>query len=604
MLVPVHRRPPSWQRSFGRARRRYEALVVHPDGERLIAAEHDGSVTVWNLADGTEHRHLATMLSAYELQEARSVQLELHPDGVRLFSTVSIVDGGDITHAWNLATGHLIDRHENPYVYGRFLGDHEMLTTSGRYLTVWNFETGQAIRRIGRDDSWWRVLGLIDDHAVLRGRVTLELWNVRSGAMRWAMPLAECRAAAIAGDLVVVAAPGQLTFRAVDGTEVRRIEVPELVDNGLDWKLEVGGDTAVLQHTTSELVAIDLRTGTTRSRFVQPSLAEVVVVPTGEEAIVWSPLERTASLWSVATGVCKLRAPMELVASVDGARAFGIDGPQVREWAVAGHHDATLPAWIELAVATVPDVLIARDRAGTVHVVDHAGVSRHTWSPAPAGTFGGARVAHVEGATVVITDATTGTRAYAIDRPLGALALSSDGSLLAGTFKGETSVWRLGDHAAVQLSAMHARKPSVEVIAMAASRIALAYDNRVELWRIDPPLRLHTFVSITPAACAAFDPALRWLVTGHDDGALLVRDIVERKHHATIETGERPISWLAIHGDLAAVCVDRALEIWDLGTGAKLEAWEEEPVYDVAWLDDETLACATDGGLVLLRRTG
>lgn len=602
MLVPVHRRPPSWQRSFGRARRRYEALLVHPDGERLIAAEHDGSVTVWSLADGSERLRLTTMLSARELEESRSVRLDLHPDGARLFSTVGIVDCGDVTHAWNLATGHLIDRYEYPRVPGRFLGDHEMLTASGLELTVWNFETGDTIRTMRRDDLSWHVRGLSGDHAVVRGRDTIELWNVRSGVRRWTLPRAEGRAAAIAGDLVVVAAPGRLTLRAVDGTEVRRLELP-LVDNDLDWELEIGGDTAVLQNVASELVAVDLRTGATRSRLVQPAFVDVAVAATGDHAIVWSPVEHVASVWSFASGACTLRAPVELALSVDGARAFGADGARLREWAVDGRHHPTLPAWLELAVATVPDVLIARDRGGSVHVVDHAGVSRHTWTPAPAGSFGGARVAHVEDRAVVITDATTGARAYVIDRPLGELAMSSDGSLLAGTSRGDTSVWRLGDHAAEQLSTMRARKPG-KPIAIAASRIALAYDTSVELWRIDPPLRLHTFVSITPAECAAFDPALRWLVTGHGDGALLVRDVVARSHHATIETGDRPIARIAIHDDLAAVCVDRGLEVWSLATGAKLADWGDEAVHDVAWLDGETLACATDAGLVLLGRTG
>ncbi len=570
-------------------------MLVHPDGERLIAAEHDGSVTVWNLADGSEQRRLATLLSALELSESRGVHLDLHLDGVRLFSTVGITDTGDVTHVWDLETGHLIERYEYPQVPGRFVGAHETLTANGLYLTLWNFETGDTLRRTHRTDISWHVLGVVDDDALVRGRDTIEVWNVRSGTMRWS---AASRAAAIAGELVVLADPGQLTLRTRDGTEVRRIAVSALAHDELDWSLRVGGDTAVV--LGAELLAIDLTTGTIRWRIPRPSYASAEVV--GEVAIVWSPIEHVSSVWSLATGACLLRTPLKLELSPDGTRAFACDGAQLREWVVDGRDHADRgPAWLEITVAAVPDVIIARDRARTIHVVDHDGVSRHTWGPVPAGPIAGARVAHVEGKTVAISDALTGARAYAIERPLGSLAMSREG-LLAGLSRGEASVWQLGEHAAELISAIRPRSERAEVIAIHESRIALAYDKAIEIWRIAPPLRLHTFLSITPAACAAFDPELRWLVSGHFDGALLVRDIVGRKHHATIETGDRPISKLAIQGEVAAVCANCALELWDLATGVKLDEWTDENVYDLVWLDGETIACATEAGLVILRR--
>ncbi len=362
-------------------------------------------MTVWKLVDGNEQRRLATVISALELEESRSVHLDRHPDGVRLFSTVVITDTGDVTHAWNLDTNQLIDRHEHPRVPGHFLGDHEMVTAHGLYLTLWNFETGDMLRRTHRTDISWHVLALFDDEALVRGRTTIEVWNVRTGTMRWST---EGRAAAIAGELVVLAEPGQLTLHTLDGAEVRRIAVSALAHHELDWTLHVGADTAVV--LGAELLAIDLTTGTIRLRIPRPSYARVEVV--GDAAIVWSPIEHVSSVWSLATGACLLRTPVELELSTDGSRALSCDGSQLREWVVDGRdHTDVAPAWLEVTVASVPDVIVARDRAHTVHVVDHDGVSQHTWSPAPAGTFGGAHVAHVEGKTVAITDAITGTRA-------------------------------------------------------------------------------------------------------------------------------------------------------------------------------------------------
>jgi WD40 repeat protein len=144
------------------------------------------------------------------------------------------------------------------------------------------------------------------------------------------------------------------------------------------------------------------------------------------------------------------------------------------------------------------------------------------------------------------------------------------------------------------------RGTAPEVLALSATRAAVADDLTVELWRLEPPLRLHTFKSLTEPHCAAFDDTGQWLVSGHQDGALLVRDLRERTHHLTIETGAGSIRSIALRGTRIAVCANVAVSIWDLVTGARLDDWSDDAVLDVAWIDDHSLACATERGLVVL----
>nr|MBA2540309.1 hypothetical protein [Deltaproteobacteria bacterium] len=107
---------------------------------------------------------------------------------------------------------------------------------------------------------------------------------------------------------------------------------------------------------------------------------------------------------------------------------------------------------------------------------------------------------------------------------------------------------------------------------------------------------------------------------------LLVRDTVARKHHATLEADRTattaatvpigttapvttiapvttfdPVTTIAIRGTrVAAVGADRTVSVWDLATTMRIASWGDDDVHEVAWLDEDTLACATEGGLVLL----
>jgi WD40 repeat protein len=130
MIEPLSLPPRRWLRSF-RHRGRYRQALLHPDGERLIAAEDDGSITVWRISDGERLWHLPGTLTAVEREESRGLRLALHPDGVRLFVTVIITDCSDVCVCWDLQRGALLARYDDPFTPGAFLPNDQVLTAHG-----------------------------------------------------------------------------------------------------------------------------------------------------------------------------------------------------------------------------------------------------------------------------------------------------------------------------------------------------------------------------------------------------------------------------------------------------------------------------------------
>jgi WD40 repeat protein len=608
MLTPLHHRSPPWLRSFGRARHSYGAVLVHPDGQRLIAADHDGTATVWSLADGRELLRLPALLSAWELEDARRVELLLHPDGVRLFVTVVIVDTSDVTLCWNLDRGDLIESYTYPRVPWAFVGDRGAVTAHGLWLTLWDLETGETIRDLYRSDASWNLFGMIGEYALTGGRDVVELWHLRDAAMRWSATSAEARGAAIAGDAAVLASPGRVVLRAAEGEVIRRLACPALGDGEGDWIVRVdrAATTAVIAGATDDLVAIDLATGALRSRFPRPDKYVDVAIAAGDrDALVWSDVAQVAAVWSLATGACRLRAPSELVLAPDGETAITNDGARLHLWPVDGRDLAdAAPPWTAISAGT--DGVVALDRASCVHVVEPSGAPRRTWSlAATIGRFvlAGDRLAFAEDGAIAVLDARTGARVKTLEMAsASSIAMSPDGHIVAAvTTTGEVQVWRIADEGALASFRTRDRSPEILAIEPDARRLAIRAGTAIELWRAHPPLRLHTFRSRTQPSCAAFDPSRRWLVSGHHDGALVVRDTIARAHHATLDTQAGPVRTVAIRGALVACGSGGEVSVWDLVAGARLGAWSDDDVLDLAWLDDDTLACATEGGLVLLR---
>ncbi len=595
--------PRTWLRSFGRGGGRGDFLI-HPDGKRLVTVDDDCVAAVWDLEDGRQLMRLPAALSSPERDDLRGVSLKLHPDGVRLFVTAYIVDTSDVAYCWDLATGALIATYDYPCVPWRFVGDDLAVTAHGLHLTAWSLETARPVRTLTRADASWSLYGMIDHLALAGGRDAVELWDLRTGAMVWALAAG---GAATVGERAVIAAPGRIIVRAVDGTPERELACPELGDLDGGWSVAVDtAGTIVVIGVDAQVLAIDLASGVVRARFTAPPYAQIAIAASGRDAIAWD--DHHGAVWEIASGACRLRASGKIIMAPDGATAICCDRDRVLQVALDGRdRTAARPAiWQRIGVGAADVVAIDVERC--VHVHDRAGAPRRTWRLPTAAwpcAIGGDRVAVPEAPGLAVFDAGTGTRAHAIALPAAPVALAIQGGLVAATTRdGEVCAWRLADGALA--TRLRARTRDAEVLAISddGRTLAVRSDTAIELWRGGfPAQRFHTFRSITQPGCAAFDADRQLLVSGHEDGALLVRDVRGRAHVATIETGAGRVLAVAIRGAVAAIAsADGAASIWDLGGGTRLARWfGEADVRDLAWVDDATLACATSGGLVMLR---
>jgi WD40 repeat protein len=566
-ITPLQLPPCRWLRSF-KHQGFYEAMIVHPDGERLIAAQRDGSITIWNLADGRVLHHLTSSLSASELDEARSLHMRLHPDGVRLFVTVVIIDTSDVTFCWDLTSHVLVETYEYPEVPEHFAPGDLAITPHGLWLTLWELGTQTIRTELYRAERSWHVSDVLSPAtgsssvaALVHAAEGLELWDFEKRERRWLIPGAIAErgygspldegqlgdAVALPGGEVLVSRRGALEVRSADDASLRRtIPCPIF---GL-ITLDHARRRAVIQGA-EELCAIDLASGAVLSSFAASEVDSVKLDREGAHAVIRTGFGLSSLVWELETGACRLRAndPLELVPGSPGQppTAITLEGYILRQWALG-----------EDAVATAPS------------------------SPRPP----------------YPTTCPAGTVAFSVT-PAGKLRLQR----VADGAKGKAP-----EGPSVELSPRG--YPRVLALEPDAQRIALSVGHStgqtIELWRgTAPPLRLHTFRSLTSASSAAFDPTRRWLVSGHHDGSLHLWDTHERRRASLVETGPTTVIEVAISpsGDrLVTLSPDQRIRGFSLEGLTPLSHWDSESaLHELHWLDDETLAASSADGEIRLR---
>lgn len=567
-ITPLQLPPCRWLRSF-KHEGFYEAMIVHPDGQRLIAARRDGSITIWSLADGTVLHDLLSTLSTIELDEARSLHMNLHPDGVRLFVTVVIIDTSDVTFCWDLERHTLVETYEYPEVPEHFASGDLAVTPHGLWLTLWELGTQTIRSELYRAERSWDVSDVISPDtgspsiaALVHSAEGLERWDFETRERRWIIPgvIAERGygspldegelgdAVALPGNEVLVSRRGALEVRSADDASLRRtIACPVFGPITLDRTRR-----RAIVRGADELCAIDLASGTVLSTFAASEVDAVVLDRDAAFAVVRTGFGLSAVVWELATGACRLRAndPLALVPGANGqpATAITLEGYTFRQWALGDD-----------AVATAPS------------------------SPRP---------------TYPTPTCPAGTVAFSVT-PAGKLRLQrvKDGS-----------TGKVAEGPSVELSPRG--YPRVLALEPDAQRIALSVGHSsgqtIELWRgTAPPLRLHTFRSLTSASSAAFDPTRRWLVSGHHDGSLHLWDTHERRRAALVETGPNTVIEVAISpaGDrVVTLSPDQRVRGFALEGLRALAHWDSESaLHELRWLDDETLAASSADGEIRLR---
>lgn len=158
------------------------AIAFSPDGKCIAAGVGDQVVTLWNLADGKELRHLRGHGDPVFV-------LRYAPDGKTLAAGSS--DG--TVRVWDPVTGKLLSKFNGPQGDAgargwslAFSPDGKMLAAGGsnHAVQLWDTTGYRELRQIGQHSDWVRLVDISADGKLLAsesGTNAMRLWNVATG---------------------------------------------------------------------------------------------------------------------------------------------------------------------------------------------------------------------------------------------------------------------------------------------------------------------------------------------------------------------------------------------------------------------------------------
>ncbi|NER05941.1 MAG: hypothetical protein F6K17_26815 [Okeania sp. SIO3C4] len=155
------------------------ALIITPDGQKLISASDDQTIKVWSLTT-------MQLLQDFSKGLTSVTQLLITPDGKFIVSGSA---GGTIK-IWQLETGELVHTfsgvHENSITALAISPDSRTLVTAAmdKKIKIWDFQTKQLIQTLSATNSYIKAMVISPDgNRLITGSKgeTIEYWELETG---------------------------------------------------------------------------------------------------------------------------------------------------------------------------------------------------------------------------------------------------------------------------------------------------------------------------------------------------------------------------------------------------------------------------------------
>jgi WD40 repeat protein/serine/threonine protein kinase len=533
------------------------SVVFSPDGKWLASAGEDGTVKVWDVANG---RCIGTFAGHTD----QVVSVAFSPDGKRLASA----SHDRTVKLWNVASGRVIrtfEGHKNWVRCVAFSPDGKWLASASDDQTVklWDASTGTYIRTFeGHGGLVFGVAFSPDGKNVASASAdkTVKIWDAASGHETQTLKghTDEVKSVAFSPD-------GK-----------------QLVSAGLDWKVR-------LWEVASGRETLPSLKGHTDRVF------GVAFSPDGKR-VASASVDRTVKLWDLATGEeeLSLKGHTSWVSSVafspDGQRlASASQDGTVKEWDVAAGGDSMMvikdfampkcvafsPDGRRLASAGEDQRIRIWDAASGQVALTLIGHTATVWSVAFSPDGNQLASASLD-KTVKVWDAMSGRLIRTLKGPTAgvlSVAFSRDGKLLAAGSEDKTvRVWDLGTgqqtltlngHSGMVLSA--AFSPDGERLASAGT------DRTIKVWdtasgRLILDLKGHT----RDVQCVVFSPDNNRFASASSDTTVKLWDAASGQEMQIMEGHIFGVNCVTFSPDgkrLASASADKMVKVWDTVSG-------------------------------------